>query len=193
MSKSGSRTANAKKNQLRIIAGQWRGRKLIFPDLPGLRPTSDRIRETLFNWLQNDIVNARCLDLYAGSGALGIEALSRRADSVVFVDTVLPITKQLQHNFDELKDTRGIIRRMDALSFIKMDDEAFDIIFIDPPFELGLVDKTIDALQQSTCLKKHTLIYVECEKRHDVTAPDNWRSLKEKRTGQVKYMLFEIV
>jgi len=180
-------------NQLRIIAGQWGGRKLTFPDLSGLRPTSDRIRETLFNWLQADVIGSRCLDLYAGSGALGLEALSRGAGEVMFVDNAQAVISSLKQNMTVLKDERGQTLRYDAFSYIEREDILpFDIVFLDPPFKLGLMEKTIKVLQKSRCLKDGSLIYIEIEKRLDVTVPDEWKCLKEKKAGQVKYMLFEV-
>lgn len=181
-------------NQLRIIGGQWGGRKVSFPDLPGLRPTSDRIRETLFNWLQADIIGARCLDLFSGSGALGFEALSRGAADVVFVDNTQAAISKIKQNLSMLKDENGQALRGDALAYVARDDIApFEIIFLDPPFTSGLLEKTIKALGNSTCLKSGTLIYIESEKRLDTTVPENWKSLKEKRAGQVKYALFEVL
>jgi len=180
-------------NQLRIIAGQWRGRKLSFPDLPGLRPTSDRIRETLFNWLQADVRGARCLDLFAGSGALGFEALSRGAADVVFVENSQAIISQLKQNLVALKDERGQMCRSDALLFVARDDVApFDVVFLDPPFKKGLLEKSISALQASGCLKTGSLIYIESEKTLDIRTPENWQNLKEKKAGQVKYGLYEV-
>lgn len=183
----------SRNNQLRIIGGQWRGRKLNFPDLPGLRPTSDRIRETLFNWLQADIIGARCLDLFAGSGAVGFEALSRGAAEVVFVDNMQAAVSQLNQNLTMLKNEKGQVFRGDALSFVQRDDMVpFDIVFLDPPFKSGLLGKCISALEQSSCLKKDSLIYIENEKQLDVAVPANWNSLKEKKAGQVKYALYEV-
>ena len=187
-----TRVKQPQNNQLRIIAGQWRGRKLTFPDLPGLRPTTDRIRETLFNWLQADIIGARCLDLFAGSGALGLEALSRNADRVVFVDSAVAATNQIKKNLTILNDKRGIVHQVDAISFLSSYGETpFDVIFLDPPFNKGLLETCITALQQSKCLKSQGLIYVECEKQLTVNIPEDWILLKEKQAGQVKYRLFE--
>ncbi len=181
-------------NQLRIIAGQWGGRKVDFPDLLGLRPTSDRIRETLFNWLQADMIGARCLDLFAGSGALGIEALSRGAGDVVMVDNTQAAISKIKQNLTMLKDENGQALRSDALVYVVRDDiEPFDIVFLDPPFTSGLLEKSIEVLSGGNCLKVGTLIYIESEKRLDIAVPENWRNLKEKRAGQVKYALFEIV
>ena len=183
----------SRNNQLRIIAGQWGGRKLTFPDLPGVRPTSDRIRETLFNWLQADIIGSRCLDLFAGSGAVGFEALSRGAAEMVFVDNVQAVVSQLNQNLTMLKNEKGQVFRGDALSFVQRDDMVpFDVIFLDPPFRSGLLGKSISALEQSSCLKKGSLIYIESEKQLDVAIPGNWDSLKEKKAGQVKYALYEV-
>lgn len=160
--------------------------------MPGLRPTSDRIRETLFNWLQADIIGARCLDLFAGSGALGFEALSRNADTVVFVDTAQSVFDQIKNNLNTLKNQRGELFKGDAMSYLdKYCQPPFDIIFLDPPFNQNLLQQSIGALKKSACLKNGTLIYVECEKKLDIDVPEGWKNLKEKKAGQVKYMLFE--
>jgi len=162
--------------------------------LPGLRPTSDRIRETLFNWLQGDILHARCLDLFAGSGALGLESLSRGAEEVIFVDSAPAAIGKIRQNLIALDEKKGQVVRDDALAFAARPSlAAFDIVFLDPPFATGLLEKSIKVLQHSMCLKTGTLIYLESEKQWDALLPECWQKHKEKRAGQVKYALFEVL
>ena len=119
-------------NQLRIIGGKWRGRKIKFPDIEGLRPTPDRVRETLFNWLSPVIIGAKCLDLFAGSGALGFEALSRGASKTVFVDSNNLVTQQLQYNQQLFQCSDIEIHKMSAEQYLQTTEKSFDIIFLDP-------------------------------------------------------------
>ena len=135
-------------NSVRIIGGSWRGRRVHFPDSPGLRPTPDRVRETLFNWLQHSIAGARCLDLFAGSGALGLEALSRGARETVFVEQAFAPAQMLA---DQLKrfyggamaGSNGRIVQMSAERFLTAPGESFDIIFLDPPFGLDALPEYV--------------------------------------------------
>jgi len=149
--------------ELRIIAGTWRSRKLSFPAVDGLRPTPGRIRETLFNWLTSDIAGSHCLDLFAGSGALGFEALSRGANTVTMIDQNPQITRQLQNNKKLLGAKALQILNQDAtnLSAIK---GHFDILFCDPPFNQGIVQPLIDKLQHCELLNDHAKLYIETEK-----------------------------
>jgi 16S rRNA (guanine966-N2)-methyltransferase len=177
---------------LRIIGGRWRGRKLAFPDVPGLRPTTDRVRETLFNWLQADISGARCLDLFAGSGALGLEALSRGAARVAFVDESRLVTQQLQEHLHTLQCTDGVVINMSALDYLQRGSgvEHYDVIFLDPPFNLGLVKKCIRLLEEKAWLRANTFIYLETESDlKDLALPNDWEVLREKVAGQVTYRL----
>src|SRR5271170_4491193 len=130
--------ASAGRNSVRIIAGNWRGRRVNFPDVPGLRPTPDRVRETLFNWLQHSIAGSRCLDLFAGSGALGLEALSRGAREVVFVDEAQAAARALQAELERLGGSaRARVVSAAAARFLAMPGEPFDGIFLDPPYGRG--------------------------------------------------------
>ncbi len=179
-------------NQLRIIGGAWRGRKLGFPDIEGLRPTGDRIRETLFNWLAPEIQGARCLDIFAGSGALGVEALSRGASISVMIERDAKAAAQLRTNLDILKADKGQIINADALSFLQRgnQDEPFHIIFIDPPFQLNLWQAVIDNLETGNWLADDATIYIESSRDVNYHPPVNWQLHRDKHTGQVSYRLF---
>ncbi len=181
------------KNQVRIIAGQWRGRKLVFPTLAGLRPTPDRVREMLFNWLQYDIVCARCLDLYAGSGALGFEAASREANFALLVEHDTQAAMAIRGNVDEFNASGKIkIKQQDVGEFLNGPSEAFDLVFLDPPFGKGLVEYCCQALENLGWLSAQAKIYVETERTGTILEiPDNWRRLKQKTVGAVCCCLFE--
>lgn len=179
-------------NQLRIIAGLWRGRKLSFPDIEGLRPTGDRIRETLFNWLAPEIQGSRCLDLFAGSGALGVEALSRGAATSVMIERDSKAAAQLKANLEILNAEAGRIINADALSLLqKRNPEApYHIIFIDPPFQLKLWQAVIDALEAGNWLAENATIYIESGRDDVYQPPINWQLHRDKHAGAVSYRLF---
>ena len=181
------------KNQVRIIAGQWRGRKLVFPSIAGLRPTPGRVREMLFNWLQYDIVCARCLDLYAGSGALGFEAVSREANFALLVEYDAQATVAIRGNVEEFDAVEKIkIKQQDVEEFLKGPSETFDLVFLDPPFGKYLVECCCQALENFGWLSAQAKIYVEIERNRTVSnIPDNWRQLKQKTVGAVRCYLFE--
>lgn len=196
-----SKSASASTGQIRLIAGQWRGRRLPVVSAPGLRPTGDRVRETLFNWLQPQIAGARCLDLFAGSGALGLEALSRYADSVVFVEPNLAARNALQSAAESLGvaaslKTAGSGKPVsEELSFVIVDGTAsdflahakadFDIVFIDPPFELDIQSLILRQLVPDT-LAETALIYVESAAHQTLESLPAGCSLhREKRFGDV--------
>jgi 16S rRNA (guanine966-N2)-methyltransferase len=199
--KRGSQKSSAKKasqgnNQLRVIGGQWRGRKLNFADGEGLRPTMDRVRETLFNWLQADIVGARCLDLFSGSGALGLEALSRYAAEVVMIDKNPQAIRMIRQNLELLAVENAQLIQSDAKKYLQnqladpSEHNKFDIVFLDPPFNQHLVPVFCELLQQSQCLSDNALIYIEIEKSTKLPPlPDSWTVLKEKKAGQLAYYL----
>jgi len=178
-------------NELRIIAGKWRGRKISFPDALGLRPTGDRIRETLFNWLMNDIHGAVCLDAFSGSGALGFEAASRGAQRVILLDTNAEAVKSLKANQKKLAAEEVTINQQGALEFLKQTKQPVDIIFLDPPFHQGLINKALATIKASQILKDSGLIYVEYESE---LSPDfsDWSVLKSKETGQVCFALLHL-
>lgn len=178
--------------ELRIIAGLWRGRKINFPAIPGLRPTPDRVRETLFNWLAPTITGARCLDLFAGSGALGLEALSRGADYVQFVDSNPAVIKHLRAYLNQFAITKGTIFQGNGTVALPQMGNAFDIVFIDPPFRQNLIFPCLQWLQQPGWLAVDALIYLEVEAEFDVLAiPSSWEIVRNKQAGQVRYLLIK--
>ena len=178
-------------NQLRIIGGEWRSRKLYFPDAPDLRPTPDRVRDTLFNWLASKIHGAHCLDLFAGSGALGLEALSRGARKSVFVDLHRSAIHSLQTNLQLLNATQqASVIQSDAISFLQRPAEQFAIVFLDPPFQSDLLVQCIDLLEANHWLQQGALIYMEMARQTPLPVlPSNWTLLKEKTAGDVAYFL----
>ncbi|MFC3114910.1 16S rRNA (guanine(966)-N(2))-methyltransferase RsmD [Cellvibrio fontiphilus] len=182
-------------NQLRIIGGLWRGRKLAFPDVDGLRPTGDRIRETLFNWLAPDIQGAHCLDLFAGSGALGLEALSRGAAASVLIERDQRAAAQLKSNLALLNAEGGKVLQMDALAYLHNLPTAgqtmrFDVVFIDPPFQLNLWQQVIDQLAQHSCLNEGAAIYIESGLQDQYLPPPDWELHRDKTAGNLRYRLF---
>ena len=179
-------------NKLKIIGGNWRSRNITFVDTPGLRPTPARVRETLFNWLQNDIMGRRCLDLYAGSGALGFEAASMGAKSVIQVENNPSACRALNQNAIKLAASQIKIVQSDVLCYLAGDAKPFDVIFIDPPFAMGLAVQTCQWLEEKGWLSQHAKIYVEAESSLKLDGmPPNWRQLKSKVAGEVGYHLFE--
>lgn len=175
--------------RVRIIAGHYRHRWVNFLGKSGLRPTSDRIRETVFNWLMPYIEDASCLDLFAGSGVLGFEALSRGASQVVFVDADKEVTDTIQQHIElfQIRNAQVMHARIPntATRFLPM-----DIIFLDPPFHQQLLKPTLEWLNQQTCIQSNTIIYMECEKElHLEFLHVSWDILKDKTIGQVRFML----
>jgi 16S rRNA (guanine966-N2)-methyltransferase len=187
----------AQKSSVRIIAGAWRGRRIEFPDLPGLRPTPDRIRETLFNWLQDSVGGARCLDLFAGSGALGLEALSRGARQAVFVEQAVAAARGLKGQLARLgvAAPAGQVAEMGAKRYLGTPGEPFDLVFLDPPFGMGALTEYLPLLATGngaagSWIKPGGLIYLECERAAGVPAlPADWELLKSKSAGEVGYHL----
>ncbi len=177
--------------QLRIVAGMWRSRLLRIADVEGLRPTSARIRETLFNWLAMDIHGARCLDLCAGTGALGIEALSRGAVEVVFVEPAKSAVSALHDNLAALQTNAGDIVPVRAEAFLNTEKpREFDIVFLDPPFAADLYDELCRLLSERGWLAAGAKVYIELDKsRPALHLPTGWTELKNKTAGQVRYML----
>ncbi|WP_299981497.1 16S rRNA (guanine(966)-N(2))-methyltransferase RsmD [uncultured Pseudoteredinibacter sp.] len=182
--------------QLRIIGGQWRGRKFNFPSADGLRPTGDRIRETLFNWLSSDIYGARCLDLFAGSGALALEALSRGAAHVALWEANKTAYQQLQNHIKTLQPQLGEqeaqLNHGDCLMELAQHNESapFDIIFMDPPFAANMWETAAELLEQNNWLHPDSLIYIESPKNQLPKLPEKWRNWRCKNTGQVCYQLY---
>ncbi|WP_417344459.1 16S rRNA (guanine(966)-N(2))-methyltransferase RsmD [Ferrimonas sp.] len=178
--------------QVRIISGRFRGRKLPVSDLQGLRPTTDRVRETLFNWLQGDTLDARVLDCFAGSGALGLEALSRYAASVTLMELDKGAASQLKRNLTTLGADNARVIQGDTRALLQQGGQPQDLVFVDPPFRQGLVAPVLALLEQENWLADHALIYVETESELSLEEiPPHWTLLKEKVAGQVAYRLFQ--
>lgn len=181
-------------NDFRIIAGQWRSRRLSLEPNAQLRPTPDRVRETLFNWLGQDIVQARCLDLFAGSGALGFEALSRGAAYCDFVEIDRGATDKIRKNMELLNISANTanIHQESALKFLQNQDSCqYDVIFIDPPFHQNMITPLIPVLTKQCA--SGVLLYIEIEKKNILSGlPDNWSIIREKTAGQVRYHLLRI-
>jgi 16S rRNA (guanine966-N2)-methyltransferase len=190
MSRTGSR--RGKSGQVRIIGGRWRGRKLSFPAAEGLRPTGDRIRETLFNWLAPHIQGARCADLFAGSGALGLEALSRGAAHCDFVDAAPAVLSGIRQHLRTL-DAQDVGRchAITAQQFLQQSQESYDIVFVDPPFKLPLVEPVCATLAGSSLLATAAFVYIETASTEPPPAvPRQWTLHREKVSSGVAYRLF---
>ncbi|WP_338884186.1 16S rRNA (guanine(966)-N(2))-methyltransferase [Xenorhabdus sp. TH1] len=177
--------------QIRIIGGKWRGRKLPVPDSDGLRPTTDRVRETLFNWLMPVIQGARCLDCFSGSGALGFEALSRYASHTTLIEYDRNVAKQLSANLALLKAENADVVQGNTLQYLNNTGTPFDVVFLDPPFRKGMLAETINLLEANNWLAEESWIYVEAEAESAATeVPPNWQLHREKTAGQVAYRLY---
>lgn len=176
--------------QVRIIGGRWRGRRLRFADIRGLRPTSDRNRETLFNWLQPCLPGAHCLDLFAGSGALGFEAASRGADSVTLVELSRAAVTMLRDNARVLAGDNMDVVRADARHFLQSAPSPMNIVFLDPPFGADLLGTTCDLLERNGWLATDACIYLEADKTAGLPAlPSGWDLVRRREAGQVVYAL----
>ena len=179
---------------IRIISGQHRGRKLPVKDVQGLRPTTDRIKETVFNWLMQDTRDANVLDCFSGSGGLGFEALSRFAKNCTFIELDALAAKQLSENINTLKLQNALVKHTDALSFLTQNkvNEPFNLVFVDPPFRKDLAQPTIDLLESNQWLSTNALIYIEVESElNHLQTPSNWLLIKEKKAGQVFCRLYQ--
>ena len=187
---SGTRSRTGPQGRFRIIGGEWRGRRLPVPADPDVRPTPDRVRETLFNWLAPVIAGARCLDLYAGSGALGFEALSRGAARVVFVDQAPAALRQIDASLELLAVTRGETVRMEAMRYLEGSAAQFDVVFLDPPYRRGWLAPVMARLVERGWLAPAASVYLE----HEVAAPApslpaGWHLFRSATAGQVRYHL----
>jgi 16S rRNA (guanine966-N2)-methyltransferase len=185
--------ASPNRNRVRIIGGDWRSRLLTFIDLPELRPTPDRVRETLFNWLQFSIVGARCLDLFAGSGALGFEALSRGATAVTALETHPAAVAALRDNAQLLGAKALTLVQKDALLWLAQPaTQQFSLVFLDPPFAAGLHAPCCELLQQQGWLAPGAQVYLEAgEDLQTLALPPGWALTRHKRAGEVHYGLCE--
>ncbi len=183
----------SKTGHVRIIGGRWKGRRIKFTEVAGLRPTLDRVKETLFNWLMYDVEGARCLDLFAGSAALGIEALSRGASEVVFVEKNKKVADNIHAALKELEFANAKVFNTSAEVVFKKNEHAYDIIFVDPPFFQEYLQSTLEALNCEKFVKPGSLIYVEREKHSDsVLFPENWVILKNKQVGGLEFYLLQV-
>jgi 16S rRNA (guanine966-N2)-methyltransferase len=186
-----SKQNNQTKGVVRIIGGSMRGRKLHFSTVAGLRPTLDRIRETLFNWLARDIYNAKCLDLFAGSGALGFEAASRGAAQVTMVDASAKVTKDIESNRQLVNANNIQVVNLNAEKFLQTTEAVFDLVFLDPPFGKNVLATTLQALLPK--LAPNALIYIEQESALSPFVPsDQYKQLKFKKTGSFSYALYQL-
>jgi 16S rRNA (guanine966-N2)-methyltransferase len=178
-------------NQLRIIGGKWRGRKLKFAEGRGLRPTPDRVRETLFNWLMPVVEGARCLDLFTGSGALGLECLSRGAREVVMIDNNPRVIEQLRKNLALLDNPAAQLVLADGLKWLQQQKaEPFDIVFLDPPYADQVLPDCFKVLEERGWLKADAWVYIEFPSNQELpTLPGHWQWHRNKRAGQVGYHL----
>jgi 16S rRNA (guanine966-N2)-methyltransferase len=174
-------------NRVRIIGGNWRSRMIHFPDSAGLRPTPDRVRETVFNWLGQRLDGKVCLDLFAGSGALGFEALSRGAARVVMVEQSRSVTQTLSENAQHLGAEMAEIVNADGMQYLRNSKRCFDIVFLDPPFKQSMLMPILALLPPR--LAADGCVYMECEP--SFAAGDRWTILKQGRAGQVKFQLMK--
>ena len=188
-------TQSARTSSIRIIGGEWRSRKLTVPDAPGLRPTPDRVRETLFNWLAPTIQGARVLDAFTGSGALFLEGLSRGASTGVAIDANTDAVNNLRRNLAVLQCDDAQVLRMDSLHYLSnQTEQGFDIVLLDPPFHQDLLLSACQLLEDNNWLNKGAWIYTESEQApSSLGVPSTWRLHREKHTGQVHYALWQKV
>jgi 16S rRNA (guanine966-N2)-methyltransferase len=186
------RATSSPTGKLRIIGGSLRGSKLVVPDAPGLRPTADRVRETVFNWLMPFIGGARCLDLFAGTGALGIEALSRGASWVDFIETDPRLAQALRDNLQRLHQESATVRCGDAITILASAPPAqpCDIAFLDPPFTASLWEAAAGALHAGGWLRDGALIYVEMPAQAQPVLPPQWELHRSATAGSVRYLLY---
>ncbi|MFT5896471.1 MAG: 16S rRNA (guanine966-N2)-methyltransferase [bacterium] len=197
VSPSSNRSSNQRQSksfgQVRIIAGKWRGRKLPVPVVQGLRPTGDRVRETLFNWLQPHIADRHCLDLFAGTGAIGLEALSRYAASVTFVEPNGVAYSHIESSLRLLDTDAGICRKTSAERFLADNHQPFDIVFVDPPFEIEAQMPILQELIKGH-LSTSALVYVEAPSRQSFAEnwPTGFELYRDKKFGDVSARLFKV-
>jgi len=185
-----SRARGDPEGRFRIIGGEWRGRRLPVPPGSDVRPTPDRVRETVFNWLAPVIAGARCLDLYAGSGALGLEALSRGAARTVFVDRAPAVLRQISASLEMLKSAGGETVCMDAMNYLDGPATPFDVVFLDPPYRQGLVAPAMTRLAERGWLAAGASVYLEHEAGIEPPPlPTGWHLFRSAKAGRVRYHL----
>jgi len=190
-----SPTTNARPSsadgKLRIIGGDYRRRQLPVLNSPGLRPTPDRVRETLFNWLGQSLYAQRGLDLFAGTGALGIEALSRGASEIRFVERDRKVAAQISANLASLGAEHGQVLTVDVTAFLTQPGSPFDLVFLDPPFRQGLAEPCCAQLEANGWLAANAMIYLECEASLDPETPANWSLYRQTRAGDTVARLYQ--
>jgi 16S rRNA (guanine966-N2)-methyltransferase len=182
----------ARKSGVRIISGEWRGRRLPVLEIPGLRPSGDRCRETLFNWLQAYVTGADCADLFAGSGALGFEAASRGARSVILVEKNAVVVSSLDRGISVLRARQVRVHHGDALDWLRhAEPDSLDIVFVDPPFDEGLILKSALLLDRMHCVREGGFVYIEEPIARDPLVPGpGWVLWREKSIGGVRMQVF---
>ncbi len=184
------RSPPTRRNDVRIIGGRWRGRRVHFVDRPNLRPTPDRVRETLFNWLRPSVAGTRCLDLYAGSGALGLEALSLAAASAVFVEQDAEAAAAIRANIARLGAQHAEVMEMGVDAFLAQPATPMDVVFIDPPYASGCIAPVCALLEDRGWVKSGSLVYIECERELEpLPLPPAWELVHSKIAGRVGYHL----
>jgi 16S rRNA (guanine966-N2)-methyltransferase len=180
-------------SRLRIIGGKWRSRMLPIADVEGLRPTTDRVRETVFNWLQPYLYGAKVLDVFAGSGVLGFEALSREAASATLIEKNKYAAKNLTENANTLKAENAVIWQTDALAWLASCTQSFNVIFLDPPFNKGLLPNCINLIHEHNLIEDNGWVYIESESDlSDLPIPRHWHLFREKKAGMVVLRLFQV-
>ncbi len=177
-------------NSIRIIGGLYRGKKIPVANVEGLRPTPDRVRETLFNWLMQDIHGARCLDAFAGSGALGLEAFSRGAAEVYFIEQSAHAHQHLKKIITQFASSKLHLLHQDTMAYLQQSQQQFDVIFLDPPFAAPLIPSCLQSIAQRQLLRPNGLVYVESAS--PIALEGTWQQLKLKQAGQVCYGLFTL-
>ena len=188
-----NKSKSSPKGNIRIISGKHKGRKLPVVLTDGLRPTTDRVKETVFNWLMPYIQQSDCLDCFAGSGGLGFEALSRGANAVTLVELNKAAANQLQQNKTLLNASNLVVENTDIFKYLVHCTQKFSIVFLDPPFRKGFIKETTQLLNKHA-LAPDALIYVEMESEVGTAdIPENWQLLKEKKAGQVAYRLYKLL
>jgi 16S rRNA (guanine966-N2)-methyltransferase len=182
---------SGKSNSVRIIGGDWRGRRLQVADVPGLRPTGDRARETLFNWLQPWVPAADCIDLFAGTGALGFEAASRGAASVLMIEKHPRALKVLRTSIEQLQAVQVVLRAGGAMTLIEdLKPNSFDLAFVDPPFDSNLGGVVLERLVKNGCVRPGGFVYVESPAARKIPPPEGWSVWREQQLGEVRMQLF---
>jgi 16S rRNA (guanine966-N2)-methyltransferase len=182
---------SGKSNSVRIIGGDWRGRRLQVADVPGLRPTGDRARETLFNWLQPWVPAADCIDLFAGTGALGFEAASRGAQSVLMIEKHPRALEVLRQSIEQLQAGQINLVPGGAMTLIEdLKPDSFDLVFVDPPFDSNLGSLVLERLDKTGCVRRGGFIYVESPASKMIPPPEGWSLWREQQLGEIRMQLF---